>query len=109
MVLKPIVNLVTLPYYRMFQFNTYQPIILIAAYTSTPGKHHKVLYHLDRWRTLKLAELQFISIGVSHFHSPECSSYSVSPLFGLQPRIDIDPECHSSCRHYRFLLLERHW
>ena len=50
----------------MFRFNTYQPIILIAAYASTPGKRHKLLYHLDRWRTRKLSELQFISIGVSH-------------------------------------------
>ena len=67
-ILKPIVNLATFPYYRMYQFNTYQPIILIAAYTSTPGKYHKVLYHLDRWRTRKLAELQSISIGVSHLN-----------------------------------------
>ena len=48
MVLKCVVNLATLPYYRMFQFNTYQPIILIAAYTSSPEKLHKVFYHLDR-------------------------------------------------------------
>ena len=73
-ILKSVVNVATFPYYRMFQFNTYQPIILIAAYTSTPGKHHKVLYHLDRWRTLKLSELQFISIGVSQ---SACSPYPI--------------------------------
>lgn len=63
-----IVNLGTLPYYRLFQFNTYQPIILIAAYTSSPGNFHKVVYHLDRWRTRKLSELQFTSIAVSCLH-----------------------------------------
>lgn len=79
----------------MFQFNTYQPIILIAAYTSSPGKLHKVLYHLDRWRTRKLSELQFISIGVSHLYPSERSpsrnlkreSSSVDTLSLLQSAI----------------------
>ena len=75
MVLKRLVNLATLPYYRIFQFNTYQPIILIAAYTSSPGKTYKVLYHLDRWRTRKLSELQFISIAVSHLHLSQPSPH----------------------------------
>ena len=63
--LRLVVNVGTFPYYRIFRFNTYQPIILIAAYASTPEKLHKVFYHLDRWRTRKLSELQFVSIGVS--------------------------------------------
>lgn len=79
--LKFIISLATFPYYRMFQFNTYQPIILIAAYTATPGKCDKVLYHLDRWYSRKLAELQFVSIGVSQT-SILAISYSIHS-FGL--------------------------
>lgn len=72
-ILKFVVNFGTLPHYRIFQFNTYQPIILIAAYTSSPENLHKVVYHLDRWRTRKLSELQFASIAVSYLYSSERS------------------------------------
>ena len=68
MVLKVVVSLGTFPYYRMFRFNTLQPILLIAAYTLQPLQHEKLLYNLDHWRTRKLAELQFISIAVSHLY-----------------------------------------
>lgn len=80
LILKRAVNLGTLPYYRMFQFNTYQPIILIAAYTSSPGKLHKVLYHLDRWRTRKLSELQFISIASAILAAATIGSFSWSAI-----------------------------
>lgn len=73
MILKFVVNLGTLPHYRIFQFNTYQPIILIAAYTSSPENLPKVIHHLDRWRTRKLSELQFASIAVSHICPSERS------------------------------------
>lgn len=78
--LKRLVNLATLPYYRMFQFYTYQPIILIAAYTSSPGKTYKVLYHLDRWRTRKLSELQFISIACAILAAATIGSFSWSAI-----------------------------
>ena len=110
MALKRFVNLATLPYYRMFQFYTYQPIILIAAYTSSPEKSYKVLYHLDRWRTRKLSELQFVSIAVSYLKSLYISPYLAPPtLISFQ----IDRSCHPPVRHPRrrhhwLLLLERH-
>lgn len=64
-ILKLIVNLGTFPYYRIFQFNTLGPILRIAAYSSQPAQSRKVRQLLVRWRTRKLAELQFISIAVS--------------------------------------------
>lgn len=64
-ILKSIVLLGTFPYYRFFQFNTLGPVLRIAAYNSQPAQAHKVLQLLVRWRTRKLAELQFISIAVS--------------------------------------------
>lgn len=64
-ILKFVVLLGTFPYYRLFQFNTLGPILRIAAYSSQPGQSRKVLQILVRWRTRKIAELQFISIAVS--------------------------------------------
>jgi hypothetical protein len=57
----------TLPYYRVFQFNTVKPILSIAAYTSQPNKSETILRLLVRWRTRKLEELHFISIAVGDF------------------------------------------
>lgn len=59
----------TLPYYRIFQFNTLQPILQIAAYSSQPSQVRRLRHLIDRWRTRKLQELHFISIAVS----PRCS------------------------------------
>lgn len=64
--LKIIVNLGTLPYYRLFQYNTLRPIILIAVYCSQHGQGQKAMQQLAEWRSRKLGELQFISIAVSN-------------------------------------------
>ena len=85
--LKIFVNIATLLYYRVFRFNTLQPILLIAAYTSQPEGNHKVLYHLDRWRTRKLSELQFISVAVSdsrNYTSLSLGSLQISPFGELR-------------------------
>lgn len=62
-------DIVTFPYYRTYRSNTLQPIELIARYTTQPRQINKLLYHLDRWQTRKLAELQFISIAISSIKS----------------------------------------
>ena len=63
--LKVVVLVGTLPYYRIFYFNTTKPIRQIAAYASHSGNQEKLLHLLVRWRRRKLAELQFVSIAVS--------------------------------------------
>lgn len=63
------VHIGTLPYYRLYQFNTVNPILRIAACTSQPDKFENVLRLMVRWRTRKLAELHFISIAVGDFQS----------------------------------------
>ena len=59
-----LIHLVTLPYYRFFQFNTIKPIYRLAACASNPGQTKRLLRLIVHWRTRKLAELQFISIAV---------------------------------------------
>jgi hypothetical protein len=71
-VVKATVYIGTLPYYRLYQFNTVNPILQIAASTSQPGRSQNVLRLVVRWRTRKLAELHFISIAVGHL-SPTLS------------------------------------
>jgi len=60
------IHLVTLPYYRFFQFNTTKPIFRLAACASNPSQSSKLIHLIAHWRTRKLAELQFISIAVRH-------------------------------------------
>lgn len=60
------IHLVTLPYYRFFQFNTIKPIYRLAACASNPRQSNKLIYLIAHWRKRKLAELQFISIAVRH-------------------------------------------
>lgn len=60
------VQLATLPYYRLYQFNTIRPIEKIAAFASEDlPDSTKIAQALAIWRGRKLAELQFISIAVS--------------------------------------------
>lgn len=98
-VLKFVVTLGTLPYYRTFQFNTLQPIRLIAFYSSQPEHYEKFLYHLDSWRTRKLAESQYISVAVSQVFSSDPEHFSSIELNPFTVR-------DSSCCCNRLILLE---
>ncbi len=74
------VHIGTLPYYRLYQFNTVNPILRIAACTSQPNKFDNVLRLMVRWRARKLAELHFISIAVGPFLITFLSHCRYSPL-----------------------------
>ena len=54
----------TLPYYRIFHFNTLDPIQRIAAYTQQPDAIDRLSISLSKWRSRKITELQFISVAV---------------------------------------------
>lgn len=54
----------TLPYYRIFHFNTLDPIQRIAAYTQQPDAVDRLSVSLSKWRSRKITELQFISVAV---------------------------------------------
>ena len=58
-------HVITLPYYRIYRFNTLRPIELIALYLSKSNTDSKLLQHIERWRVRKLQELQYVSIAVS--------------------------------------------
>lgn len=55
----------TLPYYRLYHFNTAAPIRKIASIASDHPGSPRLLYAVTLWRARKLTELQFISIAVS--------------------------------------------
>jgi hypothetical protein len=58
-------KVMTLPYYRLYYFNTVAPIERIATLASqSPLDTRKVLRAIASWRARKLAELQFITISV---------------------------------------------
>jgi hypothetical protein len=59
------VRIGTLPYYRLYQFNTRDPISKIAVIASEQPGSFRLLYAVTLWRARKLTELQFISIAVS--------------------------------------------
>ncbi|KAN0120313.1 hypothetical protein V8E51_002521 [Hyaloscypha variabilis] len=59
-----LVKLITLPYYRFFNFNTLKPIQHIGQLTVQRESHTVILASLTRWRERKVEELQFISIAV---------------------------------------------
>jgi hypothetical protein len=59
------VRLGTLPYYRLYHFNTADPISKIASIASDHPRSPRLLYAVTLWRARKFTELQFISIAVS--------------------------------------------
>jgi hypothetical protein len=62
------VKIATLPYYRLYQFNTIRPLKKIADFANeAPPDPIKIAQALATWRIRKLAELQFITIAVSSF------------------------------------------
>jgi hypothetical protein len=60
------VRIGTFPYYRVFQFHIVKPTLRIAACASQPEELDTLSRLIARWRSQKLAELQFISIAASH-------------------------------------------
>ena len=58
------IHVVTFLYYRLFHFNTLQPIRRIAHCTSDPRQTGRLVRLLVLWRTRKVIELQYISIAV---------------------------------------------
>ncbi|KAJ8114816.1 hypothetical protein OPT61_g3396 [Boeremia exigua] len=67
----------TLPYYRLYQFNTIQPIKKIAAFASEPLQDStKIAQALATWRQRKLAELQFITIACTVLAAAVIGSFS---------------------------------
>ena len=55
----------TFPYYRIFHFNTFRPIQLIAICTQQSSEVNRLLFLIHRWKRRKREELQFVSIAVS--------------------------------------------
>lgn len=82
----------TLPYYRLYQFNTIRPIKRLAKLTYQTQNSKTILDFLRQWRIRKLAELQFASIAVcllcklvpfcialtTYFESAPCSRLQLS-------------------------------
>lgn len=96
------IHLVTLPYYRFFQFNTTKPIFRLAVCASNPNQSSKLIYLIAHWRTRKLAELQFISIAVRY---PFFSALILQIFFVDILHILVRSTCH---RRHRIILLDRH-
>ncbi|USP81509.1 uncharacterized protein yc1106_08783 [Curvularia clavata] len=57
-----LITIATLPYYRLYHFNTLDPIRKLAQLASTPSDSEKVHRALSSWRERKLRELQFTTI-----------------------------------------------
>jgi hypothetical protein len=89
------VRLGTLPYYRLYHFNTVNPIQKIASIASEQPRSSKLLYAVALWRERKLTELHFISIAVS-FTSP------------IDSRPHIEKVRYTRRRSYWLLLLDHH-
>jgi hypothetical protein len=89
------VRVATLPYYRLYHFNTAQPLEKIAKIASeSPFDSSRLLGAMAFWRARKLAELQFISIAVRTTHrclSP--SSFCFQTVY-----------CTRRCSHRRLLM-----
>lgn len=61
-----LVRMATLPYYRLYHFNTIDPLRKIAELASdSPTNCKNLLKAIALWRARKLSELQFITISVS--------------------------------------------
>jgi len=98
-----IVRIGTLPYYRLFNFNTLRPIELIASCTRRSLEPDRLLSLIDLWRRGKRAELQFVSIAVSYNSS--------QPPTEWQERVDGAYFAHTIGSHsgrsrHWFILLE---
>ena len=65
MALRLLVKLITLLYYRFFNFNTLRPIEEIAKHVSQQNSLPIVLKLIGRWRARKRNELEFITIAVN--------------------------------------------
>jgi hypothetical protein len=87
----------TLPYYRLYYFNTENPISKIAVIASQEPRSFRLLYAVTLWRARKLTELQFISIAV------RCGSILSSRGTDKFPAV----YCSSGCSH-RLILLDHH-
>lgn len=73
------VKLATLPYYRLYQFNTIRPLQKIADFASeAPPDSGKITQAIATWRARKLAELQFITIAVSFMSTRNAKAYTHS-------------------------------
>jgi hypothetical protein len=96
----------TLPYYRTYQFHTINPILRIAACTTRPGGSANVVRLLVRWRTRKLAELQFISIAVGRFIFFRLKASHVAAPHQLSRLINTMPVRDPCRRRYWIILLE---
>ncbi|KZM24238.1 hypothetical protein ST47_g4621 [Ascochyta rabiei] len=67
----------TLPYYRLYYFNTSAPLERIAILASeSPLDTAKVLRAISSWRARKLAELQFITISCTVLAAAVIGSFS---------------------------------
>ncbi|KAF9700007.1 hypothetical protein EKO04_001392 [Ascochyta lentis] len=67
----------TLPYYRLYYFNTAAPLEQIATLASeSPLNTAKVLRAISSWRTRKLSELQFITISCTILAAAVIGSFS---------------------------------
>jgi hypothetical protein len=65
LIITVLVRIATLPYYRLYHFNTVSPLekIALLASMSLPD-NTKILRAVSFWRARKLIELQFITIAV---------------------------------------------
>ena len=60
-----IIRASTLPYYRVFHFNTLDPVLRMAS-ASKCDKPRVLLKLVSRWRSQKVLELQFVSLAVGY-------------------------------------------
>lgn len=70
------VRLGTLPYYRLYHFNTADPIQKIASIASEQPRSSKLLHAVTLWRERKLTELHFISIACAILAAAVIGSFS---------------------------------
>lgn len=68
-----VVRVGTLPYYRLFYFNTVGVLQRIAIHGKEQNNFKILKRLITSWRERKLDELQFISIAVSPFGWPKMS------------------------------------
>lgn len=99
-----IVHIVTLPYYRLFHFNTLRPIELIALCTRRSLEPNKLLSLIDLWKRRKRAELQYVSLSVSYNGSQSLKQWQ-KPIDGAYFTHALGS--HSCCSSHWLILLER--
>ncbi|EMD68050.1 hypothetical protein COCSADRAFT_167318 [Bipolaris sorokiniana ND90Pr] len=84
-----IIRIATLPYYRLYHFNTINPLCNLASLTSSPTPDTKKLFStLSSWRTRKLSELQFTTISCTVLAAAVIGAFSwptVSTAHWLTP------------------------